>query len=222
MSEIMFADGLISGEELEHYGIPRRSGRYPWGSGENPYHHGASSPFGRRNADGSKMRLTDKQKTNIKRGAVAAGTALAVVGMVYLAKSGKLDTAAELGKKTVDIALSRIGNSISERREERSILKERKAASKNRRKLSDEELIARIGRLKQEKELRDLTRDDLYSGSKEARETLLNSGKKILGTATAGAGVVGMEYLLRKYFNDEMSEAELAKAIKDNMRPKKK
>ena len=23
--------------ELKHYGIPRRSGRYPWGSGENPY-----------------------------------------------------------------------------------------------------------------------------------------------------------------------------------------
>lgn len=27
----------ISGEELAHYGMPRRSGRYPWGSGENPY-----------------------------------------------------------------------------------------------------------------------------------------------------------------------------------------
>lgn len=26
--------------ELCHYGIPRRSGRYPWGSGEDPYQHG--------------------------------------------------------------------------------------------------------------------------------------------------------------------------------------
>lgn len=25
---------------LEHYGMPRRSGRYPWGSGDNPYQHG--------------------------------------------------------------------------------------------------------------------------------------------------------------------------------------
>ena len=24
-------------EELEHYGMPKRSGRYPWGSGDNPY-----------------------------------------------------------------------------------------------------------------------------------------------------------------------------------------
>ena len=27
------------GESLEHYGMPRRSGRYPWGSGDNPYQH---------------------------------------------------------------------------------------------------------------------------------------------------------------------------------------
>lgn len=24
---------------LMHYGMPRRSGRYPYGSGENPYQH---------------------------------------------------------------------------------------------------------------------------------------------------------------------------------------
>lgn len=30
-------DNDISDEELYHYGMPRRSGRYPWGSGENPY-----------------------------------------------------------------------------------------------------------------------------------------------------------------------------------------
>ena len=24
---------------IKHYGTPRRSGRYPWGSGENPYQH---------------------------------------------------------------------------------------------------------------------------------------------------------------------------------------
>ena len=26
-------------DTLEHYGMPRRSGRYAWGSGENPYQH---------------------------------------------------------------------------------------------------------------------------------------------------------------------------------------
>lgn len=30
-------------KELIHYGTPRHSGRYPWGSGKNPYHHGQDS-----------------------------------------------------------------------------------------------------------------------------------------------------------------------------------
>lgn len=32
-----FEDEDIDDDDLEHYGMPRRSGRYPWGSGENPY-----------------------------------------------------------------------------------------------------------------------------------------------------------------------------------------
>lgn len=30
----------IADDILMHYGVKRRSGRYPWGSGENPYQHG--------------------------------------------------------------------------------------------------------------------------------------------------------------------------------------
>ena len=30
---------MTTTEFLEHYGMPRRSGRYPWGSGEDPYQH---------------------------------------------------------------------------------------------------------------------------------------------------------------------------------------
>lgn len=36
MSNSIFMEML---EELVHYGTPRHSGRYPWGSGENPYQH---------------------------------------------------------------------------------------------------------------------------------------------------------------------------------------
>ena len=32
---------IIYNSELYHYGVPRRSGRYKWGSGKNPFHHGA-------------------------------------------------------------------------------------------------------------------------------------------------------------------------------------
>ena len=33
---------ILEGDEeaLMHYGMPRRSGRYPWGSGDDPYQHG--------------------------------------------------------------------------------------------------------------------------------------------------------------------------------------
>ena len=31
---------ILEGDELMHYGIPRRSGRYPWGSGDDPYQRG--------------------------------------------------------------------------------------------------------------------------------------------------------------------------------------
>ena len=38
--EILSYYGCGSDEEsLEHYGMPKRSGRYPWGSGDNPYQH---------------------------------------------------------------------------------------------------------------------------------------------------------------------------------------
>ena len=30
----------VDDEILIHYGMPRRSGRYPWGSGDDPYQHG--------------------------------------------------------------------------------------------------------------------------------------------------------------------------------------
>lgn len=35
--DMLTEDDILSEDELEHYGTPRHSGRYPWGSGENPY-----------------------------------------------------------------------------------------------------------------------------------------------------------------------------------------
>ena len=35
----MAYDDKPSLDELMHYGMPRRSGRYPWGSGKDPYQH---------------------------------------------------------------------------------------------------------------------------------------------------------------------------------------
>lgn len=37
--EIKSYFGVAETSDLAHYGMPRRSGRYPWGSGEDPYQH---------------------------------------------------------------------------------------------------------------------------------------------------------------------------------------
>lgn len=41
MSDLYFQE-IIDENSLEHYGTPRHSGRYPWGSGENPYQRDGS------------------------------------------------------------------------------------------------------------------------------------------------------------------------------------
>ena len=38
---VEIANEFFSDDYITHYGTPRHSGRYPWGSGENPYQHEA-------------------------------------------------------------------------------------------------------------------------------------------------------------------------------------
>ena len=49
----------IADDILMHYGVKRRSGRYPWGSGENPYQH--SGDFLARYEELQKMGKTEKE-----------------------------------------------------------------------------------------------------------------------------------------------------------------
>lgn len=59
MSEVKFWDKPDVDDYLEHFGTPRHSGRYPWGSGENPYQ---SDPFlGKVN----RMKAEGKKETEI-------------------------------------------------------------------------------------------------------------------------------------------------------------
>ena len=55
----MFYDEKPLLEDLMHYGTPRHSGRYPWGSGKEPYQH--SEDFLSRVEDLKKKGLTEKQ-----------------------------------------------------------------------------------------------------------------------------------------------------------------
>lgn len=55
----MYDENKPSLEELIHYGMPRRSGRYPWGSGKDPYQH--SGDFLSRIDQLSKSGMTEKE-----------------------------------------------------------------------------------------------------------------------------------------------------------------
>lgn len=52
----------IAEEILMHYGMPKRSGRYPWGSGDNPYQH--SGDFLSRVNELKKTRFYKREKAN--------------------------------------------------------------------------------------------------------------------------------------------------------------
>lgn len=58
MNDILY-DSEVYSDELEHYGMPRRSGRYPWGSGEEPYQH--TQNFKSRYDELKKQGLSEKQ-----------------------------------------------------------------------------------------------------------------------------------------------------------------
>lgn len=57
--EILSYYGVSEDPALLHYGKKRRSGRYPWGSGENPYQHGAD--FYSRTEELKKMGLSETE-----------------------------------------------------------------------------------------------------------------------------------------------------------------
>jgi len=52
---------LEEGLYLEHYGTPRHSGRYPWGSGKNPYQHDSEDWLARVEKLRSRKNMDDKQ-----------------------------------------------------------------------------------------------------------------------------------------------------------------
>ena len=52
----------VAEDILMHYGMPRRSGRYPWGSGENPYQH--SGDFLSRIEELKKQGMSEKEIAN--------------------------------------------------------------------------------------------------------------------------------------------------------------
>ena len=72
---------------------------------------------------------------------------------------------------------------------------------KNRRTLSDADLKKKIERIKSEKQLKDLTNEEIAPGKKFVSDVLSSSGKKVATALVTGAALYGVKAAMTKKFD---------------------
>ena len=72
---------------------------------------------------------------------------------------------------------------------------------KKRRLLSDADLKKKVERIKMEKQLKDLTAEEIGPGKKFAKEIISAAGKKTVTTLVAGASLYAVKYAMTKKFD---------------------
>lgn len=119
----------IAEDMLMHYGVKRRSGRYPWGSGDNPYQH--SGDF--------LSRVEELQKQGLKEKEIADAIGLSTTDLrmqIRVAKHERRALEADRARSLRDdgLSLNEIARKMGYANDSsiRSLLDENTAASKNR------------------------------------------------------------------------------------------
>ena len=142
--------GPVGSEELYHYGIPRKSGRYPYGSGKEPYQ---DDPKKRRlNKDESVPKATSKRPQSIwakHRAAQASKKAM----KEREAKKAAAEKAAEEQKK----------------------LEAKKTPAQKTKEMSDEELVRAINRLRLEQ-----TYMSMLTPAQSSNQETVKKGKRFI------------------------------------------
>lgn len=142
--------GPVGFEELYHYGIPRKSGRYPYGSGKEPYQ---DDPKKRRlNKDESVPKATSKRPQSIwakHRAAQASKKAM----KEREAKKAAAEKAAEEQKK----------------------LEAKKTPAQKTKEMSDEELVRAINRLRLEQ-----TYMSMLTPAQSSNQETVKKGKRFI------------------------------------------
>lgn len=133
----------------------------------------------------------------------------------YLAHHGILGM--KWGVRRSEAQLARARGHSPKSSDDKNEVSARKAAVKNRRTMSDDDLKKRVERLKLEREFKSLTEDDIAPGRKYVSEILSASGKKALTMAAAGA----MTYAVKTAMTKEFNLKEAAQYIAANPNKKK-
>lgn len=124
-----------------------------------------------------------------------------VIGQKWGEKNGPPYPLSE-GQKS---AAEKKGHKTAEQKESE---RNKRNDAKNRGTLTDEEIAQRIARLEAEIRLRDLTEKDIDAGKKVAKDILIRTGEKVVGTALVGAALYGTKALITKKFDlDEFGNA---------------
>ena len=90
---------------------------------------------------------------------------------------------------------------------EGKVIAERKAASKNRRLLSNEEVDALISRLEKEKKLKNLVAEDAEPGKSFTKSVMSDAGKKTIRNVVTGTALVAGGAIVGKAFGPEFGAA---------------
>ena len=126
----------VYGDELYHYGIPRKSGRYPYGSGKEPYQ---DDPRKRRlNKDESAPKARSGSKTSTQKSSSKKPESI-------WAKHRRL----QAEKRNAEIREAK-RKAAAQAEEERKKAEAAKPPSQKAKEMSDEELIRAINRLRLE------------------------------------------------------------------------
>ena len=190
-------------DELYHYGMPRRSGRYKWGSGKDPYHHGADGTS-RKTIKYSKQSEKALSKGNETKAARKMSKAIAEQRIRTLKNMNRKDS--------LDYALS-TGKHYREMQD-----KQVKEWDKFNKKYDDDTMYrlmdqaAETGNVPKKLEQYMGDYDALYSKS---RDNLMKATLKDIGYKDVEAGM----RLFKKYENEQWNDRQI---VKINNKYKKK
>ena len=105
------------------------------------------------------------------------------------------------GVRRTPAQLAKSNGKVKRKSEDNAKKSDMKKAVKSRRTLSDADLKKRIERIKMEKQLKDLTAEEISPGKKFVSEVLSSSGKKVATALVTGAVLYGTKAASTKQFD---------------------
>mgnify|MGYP000251458672 FL=1 len=107
------------------------------------------------------------------------------------------------GVRRTPAQLAKANGKAKRKSEDNAKKSDMKKAVKSRRTLSDADLKKRIERIKMEKQLKDLTAEEISPGKKFVSEVLSSSGKKVATALVTGAVLYGTKAALTNQFDNK-------------------